>query len=311
MNNNNTDPIKTVGVIGAGVIGASWSALFIANDLSVIAHDPDPTTEETMRALVGVALGDLEQLGMRGSGSLTFAPSLEEAMSSVDFIQENAPERLDLKVDLFAKIDAVTPSNIIVASSTSSLLRSKMITRCANPDRFIVGHPFNPPHLIPLVEIIGPAPDAETTLRADAFYRSIGKETVIMKKEAVGHLVNRLNSALWREAVSLFQQGLADPADIDRAIKAGPALRWPILGPYETYHLGGGEGGIAHYFEHLQPIQEERWENMPTPKMDDAFRKEIVAHVQRSAAGKSIKELAKLRDERLLEVLKIRDKLTD
>lgn len=311
MNKNHDHPAKLVAIVGAGLIGAGWSALFMANDIDVVVWDPDPEAAPVLHSVVDAALGDLAELGQRGTGSLIFISSLAEAVGNADFVQENAPEREDLKADLLAEIDAAAPEQTIIASSTSSLLRSRIVARCKNPDRVIVGHPFNPPHLIPLVEIVGPAPDAESTLRAEAFYRSVGKETVILKKEATGHLVNRIGSALWREAVALFQQGLADPADIDRAIKVGPALRWPILGPYETFHLGGGEGGIAHYFEHLQPVQEERWKDMPTPVLDDEFRKRIVDEVEKAAGGKSIKELAKQRDKRLLEVLKIRSSLQD
>ena len=257
MSTQHNQPKEVVAIVGAGVIGAGWSALFMANDFDVVVWDPAPDAEPVFRATVDAALADLAALGRRGTGSLRFVPHLAAAVSNAVFVQENAPEREDVKAKLLAEIDAAAPERTIVASSTSSLLRSSIAARCKNPDRVIVGHPFNPTHLIPLVEIVGPAPDAETTLRACAFYRSVGKETIVLKKEAIGHLVNRINSALWREAVAMFQEGLADPADIDRAIKAGSALRWPVVGPYETFHLAGGEGGIAHYFEHLQPVQEE------------------------------------------------------
>ncbi len=311
MTQTTSKPIETVAIIGAGVIGSSWAALFLANGLTVAASDPAPGAEEHMRAFVEQAMADLRRLGYEGSGELTFAGDAREAVSKADFVQENGPEREEIKVELLAELDAAAPPHAIIASSTSALLRSKITVKCTTPERVIVGHPFNPPHLVPLVEIVGHSPDSDAVRRAEAFYQSVGRETVVLKKEAVGHLVNRINSAVWREAVSLFQQGLADPADIDRAITAGPGMRWPFLGPYEMYHLGGGEGGIAHYFEHLQPIQEERWKDMPTPQMDDAFRREIVASVQERFAGKSIAELAKRRDERLLALLGIRDKLKD
>ena len=302
-------PIRTVAVIGAGVIGASWSALFLANGLSVVASDPAPGAEKWLREFVEKAMSDLRSLGLEGSGALTFTVDAGEAVSGADFVQENGPEREEIKVALLAELDAAAPAHAIIASSTSALLRSKIVAQCKSRERVIVGHPFNPPHLIPLVEIVGPAPDADAVRRAVAFYRSIGKETVVLKKEAIGHLINRITSAGWREGVSLVQQGLADPADIDRAITAGPGMRWPFLGPYEMYHLGGGEGGIAHYFDHLQPIQEERWKDMPTPQLDDAFRRKIIESVQEMASGMTIAELAKRRDERLLTLLKIRNKL--
>ncbi|RMF03810.1 MAG: 3-hydroxyacyl-CoA dehydrogenase [Alphaproteobacteria bacterium] len=303
-------PAARAAVVGAGLIGAGWSALFLAHGIDVKAWDPDPGARPALEELVASALEDLRELGLEGSGQLDFAATLEEALEGAEFVQENAPEREELKTALLAEIDALAPTGAIIASSTSSLLRSHITRACGDPERVVIGHPFNPPHLIPLVEIVGPAPDAASTRRAVAFYEALGKETVVLKKEARGHLINRINSALWREAVSLYQQGLADPADIDRAIKAGPALRWPFLGPYETYHLGGGEGGIRHYFEHLQPIQEERWKEMPTPELDDAFRARIIESVEKAMADRSVAQRARERDRRLLAMLKLRAKLT-
>lgn len=302
-------PIETVAVIGTGVIGACWCALFLANGLKVVANDPDEGAEDKLRGFIENAMRDLRQLGYEGTGHLAFTQDAREASSDADFVQENGPERETIKAALLAELDAAAAPHAIIASSTSALLRSKIVARCATPERVIVGHPFNPPHLIPLVEITGTAPDSDIVQRAANFYQSIGKETVILKKEAVGHLINRINSAVWREAVSIFQQGLAEPADIDRAITAGPGMRWPFLGPYEMYHLGGGEGGIAHYFDHLQPGQEERWKDMPTPQLDDGFRRKIVESVLEMVGDKTIPELARRRDERLLALLSIRHKL--
>ena len=311
MTHSPSNPIRTVAVVGSGVIGASWAALFLAHGLDVRVCDPAPDAEEQSRALIANAMEDLKTLGLTGSGKLVFVETVQDAVSDVDFVQENGPEREEIKAKLLADIDQAAPPHAIIASSTSALLRSKITAACRTPDRVIVGHPFNPPHLVPLVEIVGPSPDADAVRRAEAFYQSVGRETVVLKKEAVGHLINRINSAVWREAVSLYQQGLADPADIDRAITAGPGIRWSFLGPYEMYHLGGGEGGIAHYFDHLQPIQEERWKSMPTPQLNEAFRKQIVESVQETFGDKSIPELAKRRDERIMALLAIRDKLKD
>lgn len=302
-------PVRSTAVIGAGVIGASWSALFLAHGLDVTVSDPAPGAEEKLRTFVDKAMGDLRTLGCTGDGTLSFTADPKAAVAGVDFVQENGPERLEIKIKLLADLDAAAPAHAIIASSTSSLLRSKMTVDCATPDRVLVGHPFNPPHLVPLVEIVGSSPDSDPVARARTFYRAVGREPVVMKKEAVGHLVNRINSAVWREAVSVYQMGLADPEDIDRAITAGPGMRWPFLGPFANFHLGGGEGGIAHYFEHLQPVQEERWKDMPTPQLDDAFRQQIVASVEAMMEGHSIEELEKQRDERLLALLAIREKL--
>lgn len=214
--------------------------------------------------------------------------------------QENAPERLDLKIDLLARLDRAAPKGALIASSTSSLLRSRMVRDCADPGRVVIAHPFNPPHLVPLVELVG-EPDA--CRRAAEFYAAIGKRPVILNREATGHIANRLTAALWREALYIVEQGIADVEDVDAAITAGPGLRWAVMGPFMTYHLGGGAGGIAHYLDHLGPSQMHRWNDLGTPTVDEDLKRQVVGGVDREAAGRTIGQLEQERDRALLAIL--------
>ncbi|MGI9384940.1 MAG: 3-hydroxyacyl-CoA dehydrogenase NAD-binding domain-containing protein [Methyloligellaceae bacterium] len=302
-----TDPgssVRTVAVVGTGLIGASWAAAFLAHGLDVVASDPAEGAEQRLQDVVARITPDLRELGAEGEGRLSFVADAAEAVSGADLVQESAPENEALKVDLLADLDAAARPDVVIASSTSAFPLSRIVVHCARPERVIVAHPFNPPHLIPLVEIVGAAPDAEAVGCAAAFYRSIGKVPVVLKKEAIGHMVNRINSALWREALSLLQEGIAEAEDIDRAFRFGPGLRWAVMGPFATYHLGGGQGGIRHYMEHLQPAQQRRWADMQPPEMDDAFKQRIVDDVLAMAGDRSTTELEAERDAELRAILK-------
>jgi len=295
--------IRTVAVIGTGTIGASWTALFLARGFDVVASDPAPDAEERLKAFVERALPDATPANPPPRGRLTFAPTPEEAVRTADYIQENAPEREDLKADLIARLLAAAPAHAILGSSTTAFPRSALIRKAgAAADRVIVAHPFNPPHLVPLVEIVGPAPDAPAVTAAVAFYRALGQEPVVLKKEAVGHLANRLQAALVREALYCLQEGIADVADIDRAVKFGPGLRWAWMGPFETYHLAGGAGGIRHYLDHLGPSQERRWASLGQPALTEDLKARAVAGVEAMVGQRTSAELAADRDKALKEV---------
>lgn len=295
---------RRVAVVGCGLMGASWASLFLAHGFDVIAQDPVPGAETRMRAFVRHALGQLKALGHDEEGELLFEAELPRALERVDFVQENAPEKEALKRWLLARMDAILPPEVIVASSTSALVRSKIVADCKTPSRFIVAHPFNPPHLIPLVEIVG-ADDAVVE-RARRFYRSLGQHPVVLRREVPGHIANRLSSALYREAVYLVEQGVASVADIDAAVCNGPGLRWAIMGPHLTYHLGGGEGGIAHYLSHLGPSQVARWASLGNPTLGPDVQQRIVDGVAEEAAGRSIAELEQERDRMLVGILRLR-----
>ena len=300
---------KRVAVIGCGLMGASWSSLFLAHGIDVQAYDPAPDAEDGLRRFVGHALAQLRELGRTGQGRLQFTPDLSQALEGVDFVQENAPEKEDLKRQLLAQLDGLLPDSVIVASSTSALERSKIVADCTHRSRFIVAHPFNPPHLVPLVEIVGE--DDAVIARARAFYEALGQKPVVLRREMPGHIANRLASALYREAVYLVAEGVASVADIDAAVCNGPGLRWAIMGPHMTYHLGGGQGGIEHYLKHLGPSQEKRWASLGNPTLGPDVQSKIVEGVAEEAQGRSISDLEQERDRLLIAILRLRNQIKD
>jgi carnitine 3-dehydrogenase len=296
--------IKRVAVIGCGTVGASWAALFLGHGLDVAAYDPSPGAEERLQSFVDHALDQLAELGIREKGELRFSGDLTDVLGAADFVQENVPEDEALTRRMLADIDALAAEGVIVASSTSALLRSSIVAECKTPHRFIVAHPFNPPHLIPLVELVGE--DEAIVQQAAEFYRTIGRRPVILKREMPGHIANRLSSALYREAVYLVEQGVASVSDIDAALCNGPGLRWAVMGVHMTYHLGGGPGGIEHYLAHLGPSQVRRWASLGNPTLSPEVQKQIVEGVAEEAGDRSIQELEERRDRALLEILKSR-----
>ncbi len=302
-------PVRRFAIVGAGMIGASWAALAAAHGLEVAAYDPEPAAGERFFAAVERARAQLVTLGLTGTGAVSFSDNLPEVLAEAGFVQENGPENEAVKRALLSRIDALAPADAIIASSTSALVRSAIVADCATPGRVIVAHPFNPPHLVPLVEIVGA--DDGVVARAAAFYRGLGRRPVVLNREMPGHIANRLASALYREAVHLVEQGVASVADIDAALCHGPGLRWALMGPHMTYHLGGGEGGIAGYLALLGPSQVRRWQALGQPSLDAEVQRRIVAGVAEEAAGRSIAELEARRDEGLLALLRARILVAD
>jgi carnitine 3-dehydrogenase len=290
--------IKTVAVVGTGVIGASWAALFLANGLDVVATDPAPGAEERLRA-------DVATTGLAARGRLTFVGDVAEAVADADFVQENGPERIDVKHAVFAALDAAARPDVVLASSSSGLLPSVIATACtAHPERVLVGHPFNPPHLLPLVEVVPGERTAEAAVdQAMAFYTALGKKPIRLRHELPGHVANRLQAALWREAYSLVDRGVATVADIDTAIANGPGLRWALLGPFAVQHLSGGRGGIAHVLEHLGPPTEALWRDMGDPSLTPELVAKIVAGVEEELGAIDPAELVARRDAVLRALL--------
>src|SRR6476620_1293745 len=242
--------IHRIAIVGTGVIGASWAAQYLARGFDVIATDPAANAEANLRQYVDEAWPALEKIGLSPGASrerLTFTSNMKEALSQADFVQENGPERPDFKIKLFADMDAATPADSIIASSSSGITMSVMQSECKHPERCVIGHPFNPPHMIPLVEVVGGAKTSpETVQRTIAFYASIGKKPIHLRKEVVGHVANRLQAAIYREVVNLINLGVVDVADADTAVCWGPGLRWGVMGPTMLFHLGGDQGGIQH-----------------------------------------------------------------
>ncbi|MCR5858062.1 3-hydroxyacyl-CoA dehydrogenase NAD-binding domain-containing protein [Mesorhizobium sp. J428] len=300
--------IRTVAVIGCGLIGAMWAAYFLHRGLNVRAWDPAQDGEQRLKALVNEGLKDLRMLGgeLGKQGELTWCNSWAEAIVEADYVQENAPEKIALKQELLARIDAGLPADVVIGSSTSSFPASALQAQCASPQRVIVAHPFNPPHLVPLVELVGGERGAPAAIDAAySFFEGIGKTPVRVAREAVGHLANRLNAALWREAVNIVAEGIASVEDVDRAVRHGPGLRWAIDGPHMLFHLGGGEGGLRAYIEHLGPAQEARWASLGTPRLDEETKRKLIEGMDREVAGRSMEELKTRRDRLLIGLLRL------
>lgn len=292
----------TIGIAGTGLIGASWAACFSAHGFDVRAWDPADGAEERFRAFLGTATDAVPgALPSDQRGAVTFHTDTAGMVQDCAMVMENAPEREDVKIPLLAELDALCAAEIIIASSTSSLLLSRIAADCTNKDRVIIAHPFNPPHLLPLVELFGT--DADVVARAAELFRASGKRPVTLKKEMIGHIANRLTSAMFREALYVLEQGVASAEDIDACIAEGPGLRWALMGPFLGYHLGGGDGGIEHYMKHLGPSQVKRWADHGTPEMTDDFVDQIIAEVKDMTHGESIDHMVERRDKMLRMLL--------
>ena len=308
-----TTQIKRVAVIGTGVIGASWTALFLAKGLNVVATDVAPGAEGRLKQYVDDAWPALESLGLAPSASrsnLKFVADLSQAVAGAELVQENGPERINFKKTLYGQLDALLAPTAIIASSSSGLTMSEIQSGCpAHPERCVIGHPFNPPHLIPLVEIVGGAKTSEDTIqRVENFYTALGKRTIRLHKEVPGHVANRLQAALWREIVHLISEGVVDVADADTAVCWGPGLRWGVMGPTLLFHLGGGQGGIEHFFDQFTGPMTAWWKVLGNPQLTPEVRKTVVAGVLKEAGTRSLDALASQRDEVLLGLLKLRAK---
>lgn len=302
--------IRRVGIVGTGLIGSSWAALFLSRGLDVVATDPAPEAERKLREYVTRVWPALTQLGLAKDASLErlrFNADLKAAVGDVDFIQENGPEREDFKVKLFAELDDLVPVHAILASSSSGLMMSTIQQRCRRPERCVIGHPFNPPHLIPLVEVVGGAATSRDTIeRAEKFYTRMGKRTIRLNKEVPGHVANRLQAALWREVVHLVDQGVISVGDADAAVSCGPGLRWGVMGPNLLFHLGGGQGGIEHFLAHLSGPFSRWWDDLGHPVLTPELKDRLIQGVKAEAAGRTIAELEKQRDDLLIRLLALR-----
>jgi 3-hydroxyacyl-CoA dehydrogenase len=293
--------VGRVAVVGTGVIGASWAAHFLAHGLGVTATDPAPGAEERLRADVAAHWPVLERLGLAEGASqerLSFTADAAQAVADADFVQENGPEREDVKHALFAVLDAAARPDVVLASSSSGLLPSAIARGCPqHPERVVIGHPFNPPHLIPLVEVVpGERTSPQAVETAMAFYAAVGKRPIRLRQELPGHVANRLQAALWQEAYSLVERGVATVSDIDTAISAGPGLRWAVLGPFLNQHLSGGPGGIAHVLEHLGPPTERWWRDLGRVTLTPELVRKLVAGVDEELAGTDAADLVARRD---------------
>ena len=299
--------VTRIGILGTGLIGASWAAHFLAHGKDVFASDPAPEAEAELREFVERAWPSLEQLGLAAGASpdrLHFDSDPRLIFHDTQFIQESAPERLAIKTELLTSLEPHIPKDGVISSSSSGLLMSDLQEGLAHPERLVLGHPFNPPHLIPLVEVVGGKRTAKAVIDwTVAFYNAHGKKAVKLDKEVPGHIANRLQAAMWREAIHLVAEGVADVEDVDSAVAYGPGLRWAIMGPHMTFHLGGGEGGMTSFMEHLAPGVETFWRDLGNPKLTPELQRKIVEGVEQESRNRSTKELSSARDRKLLSLL--------
>lgn len=302
--------LRRVAIIGTGVIGASWATAFLASGLDVVAADPAPDAEATLRRTVATQWPTMQTIGLADGATpdrLAFAPSLEAAAAEADFVQENGPERLEVKKDLFRRLDEAAPAHAILATSSSTITPSEFQDACERrPERVVLGHPFNPPHLIPLVEVAGGRTTSDTAIEtALAFYRQVGKHPIRLRKEVRGHVANRLQAALWQEAFHLVASGVASVEDVDAAIAHGPGLRWALLGPFLNLHLSGGPGGIGALFDKpLWQATEQMWRDLGRVTVDAALAATIASGVERELAPYDQAEMLRQRDAMLVELLR-------
>ena len=303
-------PIRRVAIVGTGVIGASWAAQYLARGFDVVATDPGPNAEANLRKYVDDAWGLLTSIGLSPGASrdrLSFTTNMKDALSKADLVQENGPERPAFKIKLFADMDAAAPPDSLIASSSSGITASVMQSECKHPERIVIGHPFNPPHIIPLVEVVGGSKTSPDAIRqAMSFYASIGKKPILLKKEIPGHVANRLQIALYKEVLYLIEQDVLSVADADDAVSWGPGLRWGIMGPNLQFHLGGGTGGIKHFMEQVFVGLSPLFNALGNPNIDATLKQKVVDGVLAEAGDRSVERLAQEENELLVSLLSLR-----
>ncbi|MFG3046698.1 3-hydroxyacyl-CoA dehydrogenase family protein [Streptomyces sp. NPDC048241] len=294
-------------VIGAGVIGISWTALFLAHGLHVTVTDPRPDAEDQVRAGVAEIAPTLAALGLPTDGPtdrLCFEPDLATAVADADLVQENGPERLDVKREIWRTVEQAAPAHALFATSTSGVPATAIAEALEQPERLVVGHPFNPPHLVPLVEIVpGERTSPETVARARALYTALGKKPQVLRKEIPGFVANRLQSALFREAVHLVAEGVVTEAELDAVVTDSIGLRWAVAGPFRTFHLGGGPGGLPHFLTHLGTAMEAGWPALGRPALDEPTVALLSRQAEDAFGAEPVAELAARRDRAQLALL--------
>lgn len=289
------------------MIGASWTALFLASGRSVAVYDPAEGAETALHSYVETAWPTLERLGLTERGDparVTFCKTAAEAVEGAGFVQENVPERVAIKHATFAEIEPALAPGAVVASSASGLTLGQMQGGWVDPARFVLGHPFNPPHLIPLVEVMGnDRTDPEALETAETFYADIGKITIRLRREVPGHVANRLQAAVWREAIHLVQEGVANVGDVDKAMWAGPGLRWATMGPTALFGLGAGAGGLAAFCDHFADTFNGWWDDLGEPVLNAETAGMLVQGLAEANAGASVADESARRDAMIVAVL--------
>ena len=304
------EPVKgEVGIVGAGTIGASWAAFFLSRGLKVRATDPAPGAQARLRAFIATVWPVLESLGLAEGATvdhLSFHDTIAAAVDGVEFVQESGPEQEDVKIAIFREIDAALHPHAIISSSSSHLNMTHVQSGCANPQRCVLGHPFNPPHLIPLVEVMGGAQtSAQAVDQAMAFYKAVGKQPIRVLKEQHGHVANRLQRALWQEAARMVAEGYVTAADVETALCKGPGLRWAIMGHFQILNLGGGPEGFQGWMKNVSGLKVG--DKIGATVMTQDLLDKLLEGIDILSQGKTIAEMARERDEKLVAILKIVD----
>ncbi|MBT5433188.1 MAG: L-carnitine dehydrogenase [Rhodospirillaceae bacterium] len=304
--------IKTVGIVGGGVIGSGWASRCLGAGLNVIATDPSPTAEALMRENIENAWPAVEQLGTAPGASidrLTFTSDLAQAVGDADFIQENVPEREDVKIAVFKDISAHCRSDVVIASSSSGLLPSRIQSETTDPSRVVIGHPFSPVYALPLVEITGGEKTShDAVVAAGAFYKSIGMRPLHVRKEIDAYLSDRLQCAMWHEALHLIDEGIATVPEIDAAITGGPGLRWAVMGMCLAWHAAGGPGGMRHTMEQFGPTLELPWTKLKPPKLTNELREAVITGSEAEAGDREFRDIERRRDACIVGFLEVLDK---
>jgi len=300
--------IKKVALVGGGVIGGGWATRCLANGLEVVLTDPRPEARDYVETMVADAWPVLEDAGLvsENKGELHFAQDIAEAVQDADFVQENVPEREELKISVHEEISQHAREDVVIASSSSGLLPSRLQERCAHPERLMIGHPFAPVYLLPLVEIVGSEQTSQTAIaQAGAFYRSLGMRPLHVRREIEAYIADRLQESLYREALHLIDQGVATVAEIDAAVTGGPGLRWAFMGTFLAWHLGGGPGGMRHTIEQFGPALELPWSHMKAPELTDELKERIVDGCEVESGARAFDEMERRRDRCLAEIQKV------
>jgi carnitine 3-dehydrogenase len=302
-----------IGIVGTGLIGAGWAAFYASRGLAVRLYDTDGSARQAGRERTLAYLASLRDHGLlvpdahdRAVAAITLTDDLSEAVDGARLVQESVTERYDVKRDIFRQFDRAAAPETILASSSSGLLISELQTVMERPQRSLIAHPFNPPHLMPLVELVpGQQTDANVLAETKAFFESLGKVPVVLHREVPGHIANRLQAAVWREAIDLVLQGVASVADVDKALAAGPGIRWALLGPHMIFHLGGGPGGIRHFIEHIGASWDTLWNDLASwTSLPAQTTEALVSGVQEETGDRTPQEIARWRDEKLVQLIR-------
>lgn len=314
MTRPKADSVRRVAVIGTGVIGGGWTAHFLRHGLEVAVYDPAPDAETRLRHRLDEIWPTLERLGLHPQASpdrLDFAADLASAVAGAEVVQENAPEREALKIKIITAIDAAASPEALIASSTSGYAMTMLAQNCRHPERCVVAHPFNPPYLMPLVEVGGgEKTDPDILDWAIAFYLALGKRPLKLSRENPGFVADRLMEAIWREILHMLTHEMATVEEIEASIRYGPGLRWALMGPLTVLHLAGGEGGMAHMLDQFGPSLKSPWTFLEAPDLTPELSQRLVEGCERLTAGRSIKQLEQERDELLIQIIELLDQST-